>query len=243
MQLFECTCVGYTQIYECTVLGGHLTIWQGSAFECDSDNFIRLRHSAYGTGAGVNGECNDGAMVARSVGVSANHYTSMLNITVGHEMINKTIECLHRDIQGNTSTIGQAVLRITEGNVAVDFQFGLSLEFSVYQDPYGPPGDIHVERFDLVNDQLVLSWNQVTNTSQCPAIRYVFTTTNCGSCPNSTTATTVTCISVNASVSVNHTCMFAVQTEVCGHLLGEMSEYLIVNLTEYIQEGEYTCYY
>ena len=34
--------------------------------------------------------------------------------------------------------------------------------------------------------------------------------------------------------------MFAVQTEVCGLLVGERSEYLIVNLLkEYIQHGEH----
>ena len=61
-------------------------------------------------------------MVASSVGVSAdaNRYTSMLNITVGHEMI---IECIH-DTRSGISTIGQEVRRITEGNVAVGFQFG-----------------------------------------------------------------------------------------------------------------------
>ena len=118
VHLFECTCVRYTQIYECTVFGGGFTIWQGSAFECNQNqNLIRLRHSKYDTGA--MGSCNDGAVVASSVGVSGSHYMSMLNITERHEMINETIECVHRDIQGNSSTIGQAVLRITEGNGAI----------------------------------------------------------------------------------------------------------------------------
>ena len=220
------------------VYGGGLTIWQGSAFECNNQqNTITLRHSEYATG--TMGDCNDRAIVASSVGVSANCYTSILNITVGQEMANKTIECVHRDILGEISLIGQKVLRITKGNVVIIIiiiERILINFFFVYQDSYELPSIIQFKR--LEKNQLEFSWNQATNISQCPSTQYIITTRNCGNCPNTTTDTTVVCTSVNASDSANGTCMFAVQKEVCGHLLGNRSEYFVVNLTEYILHGE-----
>ena len=119
VQLHGCTCVGYTQSYQCTVSGGGDTTWQGSAFNCTQEhNLIRLRHSKYSTNLKAVGECNDGLIRASSVRVLGSLYTSMLNITVGQEMNNKSVECVHHNIHGNFTTIGQAVLRITgsEGN-------------------------------------------------------------------------------------------------------------------------------
>ena len=112
----DCTCLGHSQIFECVVYGGGLTIWQGTAFHC-SGNQIQLRHSQYNNSLGAIGECNDGAIVASSVGVSGDHYTSQLNVTVGQEMINGTIECMHEDIQQNR-TVGQKTLEITTGTIS-----------------------------------------------------------------------------------------------------------------------------
>ena len=114
MQLYDCTCDGHSQIYECTVSGGGFTIWQGSAFDCEQNhNMVRLRHTAYATEAV--GDCNDRAIMASSIGVSNNdYYTSMLNITVGQEMNNETVDCVHHDTQGRTTIIGQKALMITD---------------------------------------------------------------------------------------------------------------------------------
>ena len=46
MQLYDCTCDGHPQIYECTAFGGGFTDWQGSAFDCEGNqNMVRLRHT------------------------------------------------------------------------------------------------------------------------------------------------------------------------------------------------------
>ena len=96
---------------------------------------------------------------------------------------------------------------------------------SLLLEEYGPPNGVHLERF-----QLVFVWNEVTATSQCPYIQYIITAINCGICPNTTTNTNVTCTLTDISASTNRTCMFAVQTEVCGYIIGEWSEYITVNL-------------
>ena len=101
-------------------------------------------------------------------------------------------------------------------------------------EPYGPPDDVHLERFE--RNQLVFVWNEIY---QCPYIQYVITAINCGMCPNTTTNTTITCTLADTSTPANRTCMFAVQTELCGYILGERSEYVTVNLTVNVHDGEY----
>ena len=91
--------------------------------------------------------------------------------------------------------------------------------------PYPPPSDVHVEIME--SNRLVFAWNKVT--TQCPSLRYIITAINCGVCPNTTTDTNITCIESNVSVHTNRTCLFAVQTEICGYLLGERSEYITVH--------------
>ena len=105
----DCTCLGYVQTFECVVSGAGITIWQGTAFSFPC--VIRLRHSQYNI-SGAIGECNDGAIIASSVGVSGDLYTSQLNITISQDMINETIECVHQDTAGNRSTIGRMTLII-----------------------------------------------------------------------------------------------------------------------------------
>ena len=55
VKLNDCTCLGDTQTFECTVFGGGLTIWSGTFIDC-SGNEIRLRHSQYRSQ--ITGECN-----------------------------------------------------------------------------------------------------------------------------------------------------------------------------------------
>ena len=114
-QLYDCTCVGYTQTYKCTALGGGITTWRGSAFDC-LPNEIRLRHSEFIVNPQLAaGECNDKEIVARGVGASGNCYTSQLNVNVSLEMKNETIECIHYDIYRNTTEVGHKVVEITTG--------------------------------------------------------------------------------------------------------------------------------
>ena len=72
----------------------------------------------------------------------------------------------------------------------------------------------------------MFAWNKTTSP-QCSSIQYVISAIECGNCPNTTTDTNITCVHFSVS---NHTCMFAVRTEICGYLVGPRSEYVIVNL-------------
>jgi hypothetical protein len=90
-----CVCPGDKLSYECTVMGGGLTIWTGSAFSCSSfRNEIVLRHSSFG-GTGTYWMCNNGAIEARSLSVEGNNYTSQLNVTVTPDTAGTTINCSH----------------------------------------------------------------------------------------------------------------------------------------------------
>ena len=116
MQLDDCNCLGYNQTYECSVSGGGLTIWNGTAFDCSrTQNEIRLRHSQYGDSQAT-GKCNNDTIIATSVGALGACYVSQLNVTITPEKINETIMCVYRDIiLEETTIIGQAVLEITVG--------------------------------------------------------------------------------------------------------------------------------
>ena len=92
--------------------------------------------------------------------------------------------------------------------------------------PYQPPSNVRVAAIEM--NRIVFVWSEL-NSTKCSSIQYVITAINCGVCPNTTTITNITC--VHFSVSNDIKCMFAVQTEICGYLLGERSEYVIVNLS------------
>ena len=90
------------------------TVWQGSALQCQASE-ISLRHSQFNSQA--QGQCNDGAIVARSVGTQDGCYMSLLSVMVGQEMINRTIECVYNNIQtGKLIMINQTTIRLTQGN-------------------------------------------------------------------------------------------------------------------------------
>ena len=124
-------------------------------------------------------------------------------------MINKTIECsVHNGI---STIIGQKSVMTTE-------------------TPYPSPTNIHVESND--SSQITFTWDEVT--VQCSSLRYIITAINCGLCPNTTADKNVTC-DIQADIlnlRTNNTCIFAVQTEICGHLLGDRSDYLIVHMPD-----------
>ena len=93
-----CVCPGDILTYECTVMGAGTTVWAGNAFNCPSyDNEISLLHSRFMSDNVYYHTCNNGAIVARSLSVDGNNYTSQLNVTVTPETIGKTIECHYDD--------------------------------------------------------------------------------------------------------------------------------------------------
>ena len=99
------------QSYECTVVGGGFTEWQGSALACESR--LSLRHSQFKYGT-AREECNNGAVVVRAIGETDDNFTSQLNLTVSPDMNNKSVECIYNN--GTTRTIvGISTLIITTG--------------------------------------------------------------------------------------------------------------------------------
>ena len=205
VQLNDCTCIGYTQTFECSVIGMGITLWNGTFFVC-SENEIRLRHSQYNIDSGTNGECNQGAVMANSVGSLNNCHTSRLIVTIEEAMINETVECSYDNLSAKkTVLIGQKSLMATE-------------------TPYPPPNNVRVQANN--SQQITFVWDEVT--SQCSSLQYIITAINCGVCPNTTADINITC-HIQSDISL-HTCMFAVQTEICGYLRGEKSEHIIVHI-------------
>lgn len=88
----NCACPGEVLTYTCNITGGGNTIWGGTAFDC-AFNEIILRHSQFTFG--IFGECNNGRIVAMTIGVMNNFYVSELNVTVNASLHNKTIQCSH----------------------------------------------------------------------------------------------------------------------------------------------------
>ena len=95
---------------------------------------------------------------------------------------------------------------------------------------YPPPTNIHVESND--SSQITFAWDEVT--VQCSSLQlYIITAINCGLCPNAIIIAdkNVICdIQTDINLRTNNTYMFAVQIEVCGHLLGKRSEYVTVHI-------------
>lgn len=59
----------------------------GTAFNCGA-NGILLRHDRFAS-RGIDGVCNSGAIVGRSLGVENECYTSELNVTISPTLNNK----------------------------------------------------------------------------------------------------------------------------------------------------------
>ena len=91
------SCSGDVLTTECAIMGGGATIWEGITIQCDSNyrEFISLRHSQFLESSKPEGTCNNGAIVARALGVVNGSYVSQLNITVSLELNNTTVECVH----------------------------------------------------------------------------------------------------------------------------------------------------
>ena len=85
-----CIPVGRNISYQCTVDGGILTLWIGSAFTCPTAS-ITLLHSLFTQTGGVSDSCSD--LTAMSVGVNGTEYTSRLTLTATAELNGKTINC------------------------------------------------------------------------------------------------------------------------------------------------------
>ena len=101
-----CIAQGEIISYECTVDGGAITVWRGSAFNYCSAVSIALLHSLFTQPDGVSGECGD--LTAMSVRVSGTEYTSRLTLTATDELNGKKVNCTPNGVD----LIGSDTIRI-----------------------------------------------------------------------------------------------------------------------------------
>ena len=93
----NCSCIGDTLTFECTVIRGVGIIWRGTAFNCPSiGNEIYLLETSISVST-----CNKGMVTGRIVRVRENNYTSQLNVTLGSDLIGQTVECAYDDGTGS----------------------------------------------------------------------------------------------------------------------------------------------
>ena len=102
--------------FKCTASdsGRGFTVWSGSAFSCSGTaNDIHLRHSQFSSG-GAFGSCNDGNIMARSVEVANNCFTSQLTVQVSTTLNNTTIKCSHDSANGSR-IVGISTINVVTG--------------------------------------------------------------------------------------------------------------------------------
>lgn len=105
---YDCGCPKQNVSYECSVVGGLITVWSGSAFMCGARK-ISLRHNDFQAAMGI---CNEGAIVAYSVENVDNCYTSRLDVTLSDELQGQSISC-SRDDGSTPTTLGLSTLNIS----------------------------------------------------------------------------------------------------------------------------------
>ena len=87
------------------------TVWKGSILPSDCE--VTLIHDEYLLPNGARGECNNGDVVGKSIGVVDNCYTSQLNVSVSEALEGRTVEC--NVDNGSTILIGVTRINITTG--------------------------------------------------------------------------------------------------------------------------------
>ena len=115
------TCPDYTQIYQCTVMGGVATVWKGNAFDCDSaNNEIILLHRRFNSSNdnASTVSCNNGTIVGQSLRVEDNYYTSQIIVTFSSELVGTDIECSH-DRGSSVTSVGNTSIFVTGVYLAI----------------------------------------------------------------------------------------------------------------------------
>ena len=99
--------------YTCTVVDSVTisTEWTGTAFDCDRSpqNTIALFSRDFGTDRGAMGDCSNGALVARSIGVSGDEYISILTVNVSLSFDGQTVIC---GLLGGATPVGNDTLQV-----------------------------------------------------------------------------------------------------------------------------------
>ena len=163
-------CPGEVLTIECSIIGGGVTVWQGTVFNtCDNQESFSLRHSQFQSN--FEKYCTNIALFARVIGVVNNSYVSELNVTVNLEMNNTTIECVH------SYNITEILVRTINIIVISDMS----------QNP-------HPKLIRVSSGELTFNWNP--NNKYCNS--YFIESHGCGICPNKTYHTHTTCKNVSS---------------------------------------------
>ena len=87
-----CICPNHNISFQCTTIGGGITVWQGSAFHCpQSSDEIALRHAQFLGSVGV---CNDGAICAHAADIeSPDCFISNLTVYITPALEGRTVTC------------------------------------------------------------------------------------------------------------------------------------------------------
>lgn len=90
--LDDCICPGHNITFQCTTVGGGITVWQGTAFDCpQSSNEIALRHAQFWGSVGV---CNGGDICAHADSIQLpDCYTSNLTVYITPALEGRTVRC------------------------------------------------------------------------------------------------------------------------------------------------------
>ena len=76
--------------------GSGATVWKGIALSCnDGSDEITLLHSRFNHTNGITVKACGGAIIARSISVKDNLYTSHLLVNTSEDLLEKTIECAY----------------------------------------------------------------------------------------------------------------------------------------------------
>ena len=200
---------------------------------CPSNEIV-LQHINFDLSA--SGECNNGAIIAESLGVNDNRYTSRLSIIYREEFAGRNVTCIHDNGLTFSSTLTATIIHNNIGNTIASCLWWLiiiianethSIIIIIIPISVSFPSPSNVHLIDAAPQQLTFSWNPVA--PNCAAIHYNILTQNCGNCPSSTPHTTVVCHDMN--VGADLTCSFVVQNvRTCDDITGNMSDPVKVHL-------------
>ena len=122
----NCACPGEEVTFTCTVVGGGITVWSGTAFDCSSGtNDISLSHTRFMEG--ISKSCNGGATVATSLGVTNDRYTSQLRVQVSSDLNSRTVQCAHDSNAGPMTAVGTSTLVVVNSKFIIVYTYILSI--------------------------------------------------------------------------------------------------------------------
>ena len=179
-------CPGDIIVINCSIVGGGITAWNGSSFQCNdhNTNIIALRHTQFKQSQKPRGTCNNGDIVARAIGVVNDSYISQLNVTVTPALNNTTVKCWHD--YNLTETIVKTVDIVLASH-------------KISLDP-------HLSQ--VGKGKLTFSWDRKTEHCNSSSYQYFIESIGCGDCPQKTNDNYVTC----KNVSITHKqCSFTVE--------------------------------